>query len=164
MHNTPFGDIVDTEDDLQPLVASMFRDATPRRRAGGGGDARGAEFDVARLEARAAEGGTTLTELADHLVREHGIPFRTRARDRRAHAAAGAARRRQRRWRAIARDASRATCSACRLRYTDAQIAEILSPRHFVDVRGRPADRRPPKPPRAVGQSREAARGATARG
>ncbi len=27
-HNTPFGDIVDTEDDLQPLVFSMFRDAT----------------------------------------------------------------------------------------------------------------------------------------
>ncbi len=27
VHNTPFGDIVDTEDDLQPLVASAFRDA-----------------------------------------------------------------------------------------------------------------------------------------
>ncbi len=27
VHNTPFGDIVDTEDDLQPLVFSMFRDA-----------------------------------------------------------------------------------------------------------------------------------------
>src|SRR3982751_1913289 len=26
VHNTPFGDIVDTEDDLQPLVSSMFRD------------------------------------------------------------------------------------------------------------------------------------------
>src|SRR5256885_8180270 len=28
IHNTPFGDIVDTEDDLQPLIFSMFRDAT----------------------------------------------------------------------------------------------------------------------------------------
>ena len=28
VHNTPFGDIVDTEDDLQPLVFAMFRDAT----------------------------------------------------------------------------------------------------------------------------------------
>ena len=28
VHNTPFGDIVDTEDDLQPIVASMFKDAT----------------------------------------------------------------------------------------------------------------------------------------
>ena len=36
VHNTPFGDIVDTEDDLQPLVATAFRDAIrairPRRR------------------------------------------------------------------------------------------------------------------------------------
>ena len=30
VHNTPFGDIVDTEDDLQPLVAAMFRDALAR--------------------------------------------------------------------------------------------------------------------------------------
>src|SRR5260370_28298449 len=27
--HTPFGDIVDTEDDLQPLVARMFKDAAP---------------------------------------------------------------------------------------------------------------------------------------
>src|SRR6185295_2691465 len=27
IHNTPLGDNVDTEDDLQPIVASMFRDA-----------------------------------------------------------------------------------------------------------------------------------------
>ncbi len=82
VHNTPFGDVVDTEDDLQPLVASMFRDA---RRAIVLVDAalRAAEFDVARLESRAAEGGTTLTELADHLVRQHRIPFKT------AHAIAG---------------------------------------------------------------------------
>jgi argininosuccinate lyase len=27
VHNTPFGDIVDSEDDLQPLVVSMMNDA-----------------------------------------------------------------------------------------------------------------------------------------
>ena len=42
-----------------------------------------AEFDAARLEARAGEGGTTLTELADTLARDHGLPFVT------AHAIAG---------------------------------------------------------------------------
>jgi argininosuccinate lyase len=40
VHNTPFGDIVDTEDDLQPLVASMFRDAHRARRADRSGDPR----------------------------------------------------------------------------------------------------------------------------
>jgi argininosuccinate lyase len=73
-HNTPFGDIVDIEDDLQPLVATTFRDAQRMVSlvAASLGDC---ELDVARLERRAADGGTTLTELADHLVREHGIPF-----------------------------------------------------------------------------------------
>src|SRR5687768_14573391 len=48
VHNTPFGDIVDTEDDLQPLVATMFRDAL---RAVTLVDAamRTAEFNVPRL-------------------------------------------------------------------------------------------------------------------
>ena len=76
VHNTPFGDIVDTEDDLQPLVASMFRDAV-RAVALVAAAMQTAEFDAARLEARAAEGGTTSTELADTLVREHGVPFKT---------------------------------------------------------------------------------------
>jgi len=153
VHNTPFGDVVDTEDDLQPLVASMFRDA---RRAvvlvaasmGGAG------FDVARLESRAAVGGTTMTELADHLVRAHGVPFRTShmiaARLQQATMPPGAP-----------LGATLATISSdllgVPLVYTDAQIAEILSPRHFVDVRKTPGGPAPPETARALAQSREAA-------
>ncbi len=76
VHNTPFGDVVDTEDDLQPLVASMFRDAT-RAVTLVAAAMRLADFDVERLAARAGVGGTTLTELADTLVRDHGLPFRS---------------------------------------------------------------------------------------
>ena len=36
---------------------------------------RTAEFDAGGLSARAAEGWTTLTELADTLVRDHDVPF-----------------------------------------------------------------------------------------
>src|SRR6476620_9345436 len=75
VHNTPFGDIVDTEDDLQPLVASMFRDAT-RMVTLVAAAMRLADFDVEKLASRAGEHGTTLTELADTLVRDHGLPFR----------------------------------------------------------------------------------------
>ena len=82
MHNTPFGDIVDTEDDLQPLVWSMFRDATRAMRLVAAA-MQTATFDAARLEARAGQGGTTMTELSDTLVREHGVAFKT------AHAIAG---------------------------------------------------------------------------
>ena len=49
VHNTPFGDIVDTEDDLQPLVHQTFRDAVARRDAGGRGAARPRTFDVAEM-------------------------------------------------------------------------------------------------------------------
>src|SRR5262249_3718796 len=74
--NPPFGDIVDTEDDLQPLVFTMFRDATRAVKVVAAAMTT-AEFDAARLEARAADGWTTITELADTLVRDDGLPFRT---------------------------------------------------------------------------------------
>ena len=75
VHNTPFGDIVDTEDDLQPLVATAFKDAT-RAVALVAAAMAAAEFDVARMRARAAEGWVTVTELADTLARDHGVPFK----------------------------------------------------------------------------------------
>ncbi len=53
----------------------MFRDAT-RTVTLVAATMRDADFDVARLAARAGEGGTTLTELADTLVRDEGLPFR----------------------------------------------------------------------------------------
>ncbi|HEY1307378.1 MAG TPA: argininosuccinate lyase [Vicinamibacterales bacterium] len=132
VHNTPFGDIVDTEDDLQPLVASMFRDAL-RSVTLVDAAMRTAEFDVARLEARAAEGGTTLTELADHLVRERGIPFKT------AHAIVSrvTAALRERPDAALG-DTLAAESEAVfgtPLHYSDDEIAAVISPRHFVDVR-----------------------------
>src|SRR5207237_3494547 len=75
-HNTPFGDIVDSEDDLQPLVFSMFADAGRALRlfAGlmGQGDVR-----VERLRQAANDSFLTVTELADTLVRQEGLSFRT---------------------------------------------------------------------------------------
>jgi argininosuccinate lyase len=132
VHNTPFGDIVDTEDDLQPLVFSMFRDATRAVKlvAAAMGTA---QFDAARLEARAADGWTTLTELADTLVRDEAMPFRT------AHTIASrlmAARQAQPQ-RSVAEllgDVSGDVLGAP-LTYSDAEVTRMLSPRHFVEIR-----------------------------
>ena len=81
VHNTPFGDIVDTEDDLQPLVASMFTDA---RRAVTLVAAAMAtrEFNRERMAERARLGWITVTELADTLDARHGVPFRDQPRRR----------------------------------------------------------------------------------
>jgi argininosuccinate lyase len=75
-HNTPFGDIVDSEDDLQPLVFSMFTDATRALRLFSGAIGR-VTVNRDRLKARAAGSFLTVTELADTLVRSEGLSFRS---------------------------------------------------------------------------------------
>jgi len=132
VHNTPFGDIVDTEDDLQPLVSSMFRDAVRAFRLVAAA-IQTAEFDAERLEARAGEGGTTSTELADTLAREHDVPFKT------AHTIAVKALKSQ----AENPQAELASVLAAvcfqtlgrPLPYTKEDLRRILSPRYFVGVR-----------------------------
>ncbi|GFZ79484.1 argininosuccinate lyase [Paenibacillus marchantiophytorum] len=76
IHNTPFGDIVDTEDDMQPyawkslavlssvyrLLANVIATLSINKEA---------------LEARVEASFSTVTELADTLVREEKLSFRT---------------------------------------------------------------------------------------
>ena len=132
VHNTPFGDIVDTEDDLQPLVFSMFADAV-RTVTLAAAAIDTAQFDAADLEARAGGGWTTLTELADTLSREHGLPFGAAHGIAKGLAAARRARPDEP-LAALLADVSGQALGAP-LRYSDERLAEILSPRHFVSVR-----------------------------
>ena len=76
VHNTPFGDIVDTEDDLQPLVFSMFRDAGAGGPSGRGGDGLRARSTARGWPSGRRKGWITVTELADTLARDHGVPFK----------------------------------------------------------------------------------------
>jgi argininosuccinate lyase len=154
VHNTPFGDIVDTEDDLQPLVFSMFRDATRTVKLVAAA-MRTASFEPARLEARAAEGWTTLTELADTLVRDHDVPFAT------AHAIAARlvpARKRDPggSLAALLAEISREVLGAP-IVYSNDQLAAILSPLHFVNVRRTAGGPSPEETARALRRSRDAA-------
>ncbi len=135
VHNTPFGDIVDTEDDLQPLVASMFGNAS-RAVSLLVAVLRGAEFDVARMRDRAAAHGTTSTELADDLVRRHGLPFVA------AHEIAATALAEAGGPAPALRAAAVARASVARigraLQYSDADMERVMSAEHFVDVRRTP--------------------------
>ena len=150
VHNTPFGDIVDTEDDLQPLVASMFRDAT-RTVTLVGAAMRLSDFNVDKLAERAGVGGTTLTELADTLVRDHGLPFRS------AHAIAALL------LKARTEDPSAPLSGALAkasnailgraLEYTEAELHRIMSPKHFVDVRKTHGGPAPSETGRAIAES-----------
>jgi len=132
VHNTPFGDIVDTEDDLQPLVFAMFKDATRAVRLVAAA-MQDACFDRAKLGERAEQGWITVTELADTLTRDRGVPFKT------SHAIAsrfvaacgvhvGAPRA------AILAEVS-AEVLGQPIDYSDEALARVLSARYFVEVR-----------------------------
>ena len=74
VHNTPFGDINDSEDDIQPLVFTMTSSAqrAVKLLAGILDDC---EFQTERMADLAGADFLTVTELADTLVRGEGISF-----------------------------------------------------------------------------------------
>lgn len=74
LHNTPFADMNDAEDDLQPLVYTAFDDAerSIRLLTGALGEA---EFNTAKMAVAADGNFLPVTELADTLVRETGMSF-----------------------------------------------------------------------------------------
>ncbi|MUT65245.1 argininosuccinate lyase [Paenibacillus sp. NEAU-GSW1] len=75
IHNTPFGDIVDTEDDLQPYA---WRSLSTLEAVYGllAKVIDTLEIDKDVLRKRAYDSFATVTELADTLVREEGLSFR----------------------------------------------------------------------------------------
>jgi argininosuccinate lyase len=150
VHNTPFGDINDTEDDLQPLVASMYRDAIRMVTLVAAAMSM-ADFDVEKLASRAAVGGTTLTELADTLVRDHGLSFRS------AHAIAAALLKAQTEDPAVqlssALSAAAVATVGRALEYSEADLRRILSPVHFVEVRTTYGGPAPKETRRAIAES-----------
>jgi argininosuccinate lyase len=75
VHNTPFGDINDVEDDLQPLIYSAMRDAD-RTVALFASTLRSATFNFDVLKKRAGENFIAVTELADTIVRKEGLSFK----------------------------------------------------------------------------------------
>jgi len=74
-HNIPFGDTQDIEDEIIPLLFGSLETAVEILRLYGAVvDTLGVNVD--HLRRRAIAGFTTVTELADSLVREAGLPFR----------------------------------------------------------------------------------------
>ncbi len=127
-HNTPFGDVNDSEDDLQPLVFTMFADAHRALRLLAGALAT-AQVDTALMAHRARRNFLTVTELADTLVRREGLSFRE------AHGLMAEAVRA-----CGSRDDPASLAEALRksrpaLKLTDQEIERCLDPEYFVQVR-----------------------------
>jgi argininosuccinate lyase len=96
---------------------------------------RGAELNVERMQSHAAESGTTLTELADRLVRDQNISFTM------AHS--------------IAAGLLSGVVPPTSLGYTDEELTRILSARNFVEARHAPGGPAPSETSRALEAGRE---------
>jgi argininosuccinate lyase len=152
VHNTPFGDIVDTEDDLQPLVANAFRDAT---RAVGlvAAAMADAEFNVPLMRERAGMNGVSITELADTLAREHGLAFRL------GHAIAarmvkGLRERAGEPVSTLLREASLELVGRA-IEIDEPTLVKLLSPEHFIAVRRTLGGPAPDVTAKALAESRQ---------
>ena len=141
VHNTPFGDINDVEDDLQPANFAAIRDAN-RAVSLLGHTLAAAEFNLDLLKERAEANYITVTELADTIVRKEQLPFSV------AH-------------KIVADCVKQSTDSATRISYrmlqdaahkeisrelslTESELSEALSAENFVAIRtiyGGPAPR-----------------------
>ncbi|HUR21535.1 MAG TPA: argininosuccinate lyase [Vicinamibacterales bacterium] len=152
VHNTPFGDIVDTEDDLQPLVATMFRDAA-RAVSLVAFALEGADFNVARMRSRATENWISVTELADTLARDHNLPFKAGhtiaarlIRDAKANPETP--------WAKLVAQISKEVTGTA-IEYTDDELRTLLSPDNFVAVRRTHGGPAPEMTATAIAASRE---------
>ncbi len=150
-HNTPFGDINDSEDDLQPLVFTMFNDAIRALRllAGVIGEV---EVDRDELERRAGEDFLTVTELADTLVRREGMSFRE------AHGLVAQT------VQACGQNDSPSAIAAAllaarpSLRLSHGDIEQALDPVHFVRIRNIPGGPAPERTGEALARARSTQR------
>ncbi len=133
LHNTPFGDINDAEDDVQPLVFAAVGDAN-RALDLFAGVMEGCEVNMGRMGERAAADFLTVTEMADTLVRREGVSFRE------AHHLVSAA----------VKNLNGSYSPGAMIQAVESlaplhfgrtllasreELAEALDPRHFVDIR-----------------------------
>jgi argininosuccinate lyase len=131
LHNTPFGDINDAEDDLQPLVFAATGDAI-RAITLFAGVMSGCEVNVARMAERAGSDFLTVTELADTLVRCEEVSFRQ------AHSLVSAAVKSLRGHYSDSAMIDAVIAMAPSLRTSRADLLQSLDPMNFIRVRGIP--------------------------
>jgi argininosuccinate lyase len=132
IHNTPFGDINDSEDDIQPLIYHALRDAT-RAVSLFAATLKSAKFNLETLKKRASENFITVTELADSIVRKENLPFRI------SHKIVGSSVRKALEEKGeVTYDILQGVAQEIigrELSFTEAELKETLTPEYFVSIR-----------------------------
>jgi argininosuccinate lyase len=132
IHNTPFGDINDVEDDLQPLIYNALRDAT-RSVSLFAATLKSAKFNLETLRHRAEANFITVTELADSIVRRENLSFQISHKIvgicvKTALAEGGEVTYK------ILQNAAKEILGR-EVSFTESELKEILTPEYFVSIR-----------------------------
>lgn len=153
VHNTPFGDIVDTEDDLQPHLYRAFNNANRVWKL--------MYAVIATLKVNgehtremAKKSSITITELADTLAREYGVPFR------KAHSIASFISKETVKQGKELYEWDVVTINTMIQRFVDVSLTEeewqkIISPEYFIEIRNLQGGPNPKEVKRMIGERKE---------
>ncbi len=153
IHNTPFGDINDVEDDLQPLIYHALRDAT-RSVSLFAATLKSATFNLEILRHRAEANFITVTELADSIVRKENLSFQISHKIvgicvKKALAEKGGI------THEILQNAAKEVLGR-ELNFTESELKETLTPEYFVSIRTIYGGTAPSETKRALAVERKA--------
>jgi argininosuccinate lyase len=149
VHNTPFGDIVDTEDDLQPHLYRAFHNANRVMKIMQAVLAT-MEVDKEKAKKMAMESSVTITELADTLARDYNISFRL------AHSIASriskkTLQEKKELYEWDVTDINAMIRPFVNVSLTEAEWKKIISPQYFVEIRNHPGGPNPREAERMIG-------------
>lgn len=150
IHNTPFGDIVDTEDDLQPHLYRAFNNANRVMKLMYAVLAT-MKVDKEKAKEMAKKSSITITELADTLARDYNISFRL------AHTIASQISKKTLQEKKELYDWGVKDINAMirpfvNVSLTEAEWKKIISPEYFVEIRNHPGGPNPREAERMIGE------------
>ena len=153
VHNTPFGDIVDTEDDLQPHLYRAFNNANRVMKLMYAVLAT-LEVDKEKAKDMARRSSITITELADTLARDYHISFRL------AHTIASQISKNTIQEKKELYDWDIHDINSMIRPFVDVTLSEeewqkIISPEYFVEIRNHPGGPNPQEVERMIEERRQ---------
>jgi argininosuccinate lyase len=153
VHNTPFGDIVDTEDDLQPHLYRAFNNANRVWKLMYAVIAT-LKVNGEHTKEMAKKSSITITELADTLAREYGVPFR------KAHSIASFISKETIKESKELYEWNVEAINAVIQQFVDVSLTEeewqkIISPEYFIEIRDLQGGPSPKEVKRMIGERKE---------
>ncbi|MBL5768424.1 argininosuccinate lyase [Heyndrickxia sporothermodurans] len=133
IHNTPFGDIVDTEDDLQPHLYRAFNNANRVLRLMYAVIST-LKVNKEHMAKMARKSSITITELADTLARDFDIPFR-KAHSIASHISKVTVKEKKELYDWDSKEINQIIKEYFDVALTEEEWKKIISPEYFVEIR-----------------------------